>query len=96
MNLLALPAKGSSRLSEALCSLSDSQLWRFRGDFASINPLTEPLLVVVKNHNLIKLQEIKRMTAYLEQKTEAKIDLETATPRERVEWAADLFGDELI
>lgn len=36
------------------------------------------------------------MTAYLEQKTEAKIDLETATPRERVEWAADLFGDELI
>ncbi len=36
------------------------------------------------------------MTAYLEQKAEAKIDLETATPRERVEWAADLFGDELI
>ncbi len=36
------------------------------------------------------------MTAKVDEIPAASLDLEAATPRERVEWAAEMFGDELI
>ncbi len=36
------------------------------------------------------------MTANLVEESVSKLDLELATPQERVAWAADLFGDDLV
>lgn len=36
------------------------------------------------------------MTANLATESASKLDLESATPRERVAWAADMFGEDLI
>jgi len=46
--------------------------------------------------NLIDLLGIKKMTANLAIESATKTDLESATPQERVAWAADMFGDDLI
>jgi|TARA_B110000467_G_C18333178_1_gene495097 phosphoadenosine phosphosulfate reductase len=40
--------------------------------------------------------EIKNMTANLVTESASKLDLESAAPRERVAWAADMFGEDLI
>lgn len=37
-----------------------------------------------------------RVGANLEEKSSLQVDLESATPQERVKWAAEMFGDELI
>ena len=39
---------------------------------------------------------IKKMTTNLLVESALKTDLESATPQERVAWAVDMFGDDLI